>query len=72
MQWALVVVLVIPGLYFLVFHKPPLPLNHEDVGIGNLHTVHDIIGIVLLALAGIVVWRARRTAQASPPTTAVR
>ncbi len=66
-QWALVVVLVIPGLYLLVFHKPPLPLNHEDVGLGMFHTVHDVIGVVLLAIAGVIVWRAWRSERATLP-----
>ena len=65
-QWALVAVLGIAGIYFLVFHQDPLPFNHEAIGLGTLHTVHDVIGIVLLVLAGVVVWRARRTTKASP------
>src|SRR2546422_7077350 len=48
---ALIVVLVIAGLYFVLFHRDPMPLNHESVGLGNLHFVHDIIGVVLIGIA---------------------
>lgn len=64
----LIVVLVIAGLYFLVFHKDPLPLNHESIGLGNLHFVHDIIGAVLIGIAGLIWWRSRRSTQAKTPT----
>ena len=60
---ALIVVLVIAGLYFVLFHRDPMPLNHESVGLGNLHFVHDIIGVVLIGIAGFIWWRARRSAQ---------
>ncbi|HEX9341028.1 MAG TPA: hypothetical protein VF992_07670 [Thermoplasmata archaeon] len=53
------VVLVIAGIYFLLFHRDPLPLNHESVGLGNLHFVHDIIGIGLIGIAGLLWWRSR-------------
>ncbi len=66
-QWGLVVVLVIPGIYFLLFHSDPLPFNHEAVGLGMFHAVHDVIGVVLLAIAGVIVWRARRSERATPP-----
>ena len=51
---------MIAGAYFLIFHQDPLPLNHESVGLGMFHTLHDVIGIVLLALAGFIWWRSRR------------
>jgi hypothetical protein len=58
---ALIAVLIIVGLYFLIFHMD-LPLNHESVGLGkgDTHIVHDIIGIILIAGA-VVVWRKSRT-----------
>jgi len=62
------VVLAIAGGYFLIFHRD-LPLNHEDVGLGTFHTLHDVIGAVLLVLAGVVWWRSRRISTASPPAT---
>lgn len=49
---ALFVVLVLVGLYFTVWHFPPLPFNHQDVGLGKFHAGHAIFGIVLLAAAG--------------------
>jgi hypothetical protein len=60
-ELALIVVLVIAGLYFLVFHKDPLPFNHESIGLGNLHWVHDIIGAVLIGVAGLIGWRSWRS-----------
>jgi len=57
--------LVIAGAYFLIFHQDPLPLNHEFVGLGMLHTLHDVIGIVLLGLAGFIWWRSRRSSRAA-------
>lgn len=64
--WLLVGVLVIAGVYFLVFHKD-LPLNHEAVGLGTLHTLHDVIGIVLIGVAGAFWWRSRRSGQPVAP-----
>ncbi len=58
-----VVVLVIAGAYFLIFHRDPLPLNHESVGLGMFHTLHDVIGIVLMAFAGFMWWRSRRSSR---------
>lgn len=51
-----IVVLIILGIYWLVDHAAPLPLNHEDFGLYN-HTIHRIMGIVFLALAGLVAWK---------------
>jgi len=65
----LLVVLVIAGLYFLIFHRDPLPLNHESVGLGSLHIVHDVIGIVLIGIAGFLWWRSRRAARAPMPSS---
>jgi hypothetical protein len=64
-ELALIVVFVIAGLYFLLFHKDPFPLNHESIGLGNLHMVHDTIGIVLIAIAGLIWWRSWRSTRAT-------
>ena len=64
--WALIGVLLIGGVYFLVFHKD-LPLNHESVGLGTFHALHDVVGVVLLGLAGFIWWRSRRQTKASIP-----
>lgn len=64
------VVLVAFGLYFLIFHKAPLPGNHEAIGLGglgDLHFLHDVIGIALLAAAGFLWYSARRRASAPLP-----
>jgi hypothetical protein len=60
--------LVVAGAYFLLVHKD-LPLNHEAVGLGTMHLLHDVIGIILLGLAGLVWWRGRRAAVAMRPGT---
>jgi len=67
-EWALVIVLVIAGVYFVSFHKD-LPFNHESVGLGTLHIVHDAIGFVLLGLAVAIWWRSRGSSKpvAAPP-----
>ncbi len=62
--------LVAVGLYFLIFHKDPLPGNHEAIGLGglgDLHFLHDVIGIALLAAAGFLWYSARRRASAPLP-----
>ena len=58
---AIIAVLIIVGLYFLIFHKD-LPLNHESIGLGkgDVHIAHDIIGIILI-VGAVVVWRKSRT-----------
>lgn len=66
-EWAAILVLVVAGVYMLVFHSPPLPWNHEEIGLGTFHLAHDAIGIVLLASAGFVWWRSRRAAPATTP-----
>jgi hypothetical protein len=65
---AMIVVFVIAGLYLLLFHKDPFPLNHESIGLGNLHMVHDAIGIVLIVVAVLIWWRSRRSARATTST----
>jgi hypothetical protein len=59
----LAVVLVIAGLYLLLDHVPPFPLNHEDIGLGKTHIAHAVVGAVAL-IGAAVLWRrsARRTA----------
>ena len=58
---AIVAVLTIIGLYFLIFHMDPLPLNHEFIGLGkgDIHIAHDVIGLVLIGGA-VLVWRKSR------------
>ncbi len=66
-ELVLFVILVIAGLYFVLFHKDPLPLNHEAIGLGNLHFVHDILGAVLFGIAVFIWWRSRRSARLKTP-----
>ena len=64
-QWIVIVVLVVLGVYLLVFHTPPFPGNHEDVGLGKLHLLHAIVGIVFLIGAFWIIRRARSPAPAA-------
>lgn len=51
----LAIVLAVAGLYLAVFHGGFMPLNHQSVGLGNNHTIHGAIGVVLLS-AGAWLW----------------
>lgn len=51
-----VVVLGLLGVYFLVFHTDPLPLNHDSIGLPPFHVVHAIFGLILLGAAGYM-WK---------------
>lgn len=55
-----IVILAILGVYFLVAHYPSFPLSHESIGLPN-HTIHRIIGIVLLAGTGYLWWKGNNT-----------
>ena len=59
----LAVVLLVAGLYLLLDHAPPFPLNHEDIGLGTTHIAHAAFGVVAL-VGSFVLWRlsARTTA----------
>jgi hypothetical protein len=50
-----IVALVLLGVYFVLFHTEPYPLNHEAIGLPPLHTIHTIFGMALLAAA--YVWK---------------
>lgn len=50
------VLLIVAGLYLLLDHSPPFPLNHEDIGLGKTHLAHSVFGVVAL-IAAVVVWR---------------
>ncbi len=56
MKNLIVIVLVLIGLYWLVAHVEPFPLNHESFGLFN-HMIHRIIGVVFLVAAGLVAWK---------------
>lgn len=59
-QKFLIIVLVLLGLYFLIVHRAPLPLNHEAIGLGTNHMAHSLFGIILLTGAGYLWWKAKR------------
>lgn len=46
-----VLLLTIGGIYFLLFHRSPFPINHEAIGLPPFHTVHAIFGVILLLIA---------------------
>lgn len=50
---ALAAILVILGLYFALDHTYS-PFSHEAIGIGTMHSVHTIFGVVLLVIAGAI------------------
>jgi len=60
-------VLFAAGIYLLVWHAPPLPGNHEAIGLGMNHIVHSVIGIVLI-IAGVWIWRSGRRKVSAAPT----
>jgi hypothetical protein len=59
MKKVIVIILVILGIYWLVDHYAPLPLNHESFGLVE-HGIHRIIGVVLLVVAALVAWKWKR------------
>jgi len=64
-RWALVALLIVAGLYLLIFHADPLPANHEAIGLGKLHVVHDALGIGLILIASMI-WYTERKKVAEP------
>jgi predicted transporter len=52
----IITILVLLGLYWLVGHADPFPLNHESFGLYE-HTIHRIVGVVLLAAAVFLTWK---------------
>jgi len=60
---ALAVVLIVVGLYLLLDHAPPFPLNHEDIGLGKTHLAHSVFGVVAL-IGAVVLWR--RSSKTTP------
>ncbi len=53
---AVVAILAVAGVYMAAWHTPPLPFNHEAIGLPPFHAVHAIIGLILLAGAYFV-WK---------------
>ncbi len=56
------IVLLLLGVYWLLDHHAPLPLNHDSLGLHN-HTIHEIIGVVLLGIGIFFSWRWNRKPQ---------
>jgi hypothetical protein len=55
MKNIIVIVLVVLGLYWLLDHTGPF-LSHESFGL-YAHSIHRIIGVVLLIVAALVAWK---------------
>lgn len=62
----LFIVLVLAGLYMVLDHTPPLPLNHETIGLGTMHAAHTVFGAILLIAAVVVFWLGRRRRASAP------
>ncbi len=56
MKLLVITFLILLGIYWLVDHASPLPLNHEAFGLYN-HTIHRIMGLVFFAIAAMVAWK---------------
>ena len=63
----LAVVLLLAGLYMAFVHAPPLPLNHEAVGLGTMHDAHTMFGVILLIAGVVVFWLGRRRSASATP-----
>ena len=70
-QIAIAVVIGVVGFWLNTWHNNPLPFNHFAVfgggrdGFGNMHYLHSMIGLVLIALA---VWLWMRATRKAAPT----
>lgn len=51
-----VIFLTIAGVYFLLFHTEPFPLNHVDIGLPPYHVAHALFGLALLVWARYI-WK---------------
>jgi len=60
---AAAIVVGIVGLYLDVWHSNVLPFSHNAVGLGNNHSIHAVVGLVLLILAA---WLWVRAGKAAP------
>ncbi len=56
-KYILVAILILLGIYMLTVHYPPLPFNHEAIGLGYNHMMHRIFGIIFIAAAVLVFWK---------------
>jgi hypothetical protein len=56
MKLAVVILLILLGIYWLVDHYPPMPFSHEQFGLYN-HTIHRLMGIAFFIAAGVVYWK---------------
>jgi hypothetical protein len=56
MKNTIIIVLFLLGIYWLVDHAAPLPLNHESFGLYE-HGIHKVIGVVVLVLGIFFTWK---------------
>ena len=45
-------VLIVLGIYFLLFHSAPFPFSHDAIGLPPYHMIHATFGLILLVGAG--------------------
>ena len=65
-RWILIVVLVVAGIYLLIFHMAPWPANHEAIRLGKSHLAHAVVGIVLILAAGYLWFSGRGKTVGTP------
>jgi len=53
------IVLKLTGVYFLLFHSAPLPLNHDAIGLPPNHGMHAVFGAVLILVA-MHLWKKKK------------
>lgn len=55
-NWKLIlgIVLALLGLFYIA---APHNLHQSTIGFGLEHTVHIILGVVLLAIGGYIIWK---------------
>jgi len=61
---AAAVIVIALGLYLVLDHADPFPLNHEAIGLGKQHLAHVVGGLVLL-VGGVLLWRRGRRVSAA-------
>lgn len=56
MKNIIIIVLILLGLYWLFAHAALFPFSHESFGLYE-HTIHRIIGVVVLVIGVVLAWR---------------
>ncbi len=59
-KYILFVILLLIGIYMLTDHYPPLPFNHEQMGLGANHMAHRGVGILFILASIFVFWKRKK------------